>query len=211
MTSELGLRERKKLATRAALSHAAWSLMVEHGLGAVTPEAVAEAVVVSPRTFRNYFASCEEAILYGLVRHAESISEAIRSRPPDESVWDSLGQVLPSIVTGFVGERGDLVVLMRAVRDNPAMLAQHLVTFERAHWLLTEVIAERTGTDVDRDLAPRLLAAVAGVALRISLETWAEGATDLAPPDLVRDSLAQLRAGLPLGGGLPLGAAAPTA
>lgn len=55
MTLEVSLRERKKLATRAALSHAAWSLMVERGLEAATPEAIAEAADVSPRTFRNYF------------------------------------------------------------------------------------------------------------------------------------------------------------
>ncbi|MET9501999.1 hypothetical protein ABZY42_09725 [Streptomyces sp. NPDC006622] len=43
MTSQMSLRQRKKLATRSALSHAAWSLMAEQGLDAATPEAVAEA------------------------------------------------------------------------------------------------------------------------------------------------------------------------
>ncbi len=133
MTSEMGLRERKKLATRAALSQAAWSLMVEHGLDAVTPEAIAEAVDVSPRTFRNYFTSREEAILDELVRRAASVTEAIRARPASEPVWDSLVHVLPTVVAGLVGGRRDIVVLMGAIKCDPAMQAQHLVTFERGH------------------------------------------------------------------------------
>ena len=199
MTSEMSLRERKKHATRTALSHAAWSLMIEKGLDAATPETIAEAVDVSSRTFRNYFASREEAILDGLVRRAASLVDAIRARPADEPVWDSLTRILPDVLAGVIGDRDDAAVLMRAVRDNPAMQAQHLVTYQRTGQLLAEVIAERTGTDVERDLAPRLLAAAASLALRTSVELWVEGATGAALPDLVRESLAQLRAGLPLG------------
>ena len=199
MTSEMSLRERKKHATRTALSHAAWSLMIEKGLDAATPETIAEAVDVSSRTFRNYFASREEAILDGLVRRAASLVDAIRARPAEEPVWDSLTRILPDVLTGVIGDRDDAAVLMRAVRDNPAMQAQHLVTYQRTGQLLAEVIAERTGTDVERDLAPRLLAAAASLALRTSVELWVEGATGAALPDLVRESLAQLRAGLPLG------------
>ncbi|HVQ96374.1 MAG TPA: TetR/AcrR family transcriptional regulator [Mycobacteriales bacterium] len=205
MTSEMGLRERKKLATRAALSQAAWSLMVEHGLDAVTPEAIAEAVDVSPRTFRNYFTSREEAILDELVRRAASVTEAIRARPASEPVWDSLEHVLPTVVAGLVGGRRDIVVLMSAIKCDPAMQAQHLVTFERGHQLLVEAMAERTGTDAERDLAPRLLAAATAVVLRTSMEMWADGKTDATLPDLIQESLAQLRAGLPLGTTSPTG------
>ncbi|MEN3362193.1 MAG: hypothetical protein V7637_6175 [Mycobacteriales bacterium] len=205
MDSDLGLRERKKLATRAALSHAAWSLMVEHGLDAVTPEAIAEAADVSPRTFRNYFASREEAILDELVRRASSVTESVRARPESEPVWDSLAHVLPTVVAGLVSERRDIVVLMHAIKCDPAMQAQHLVTYERGHQLLVEAIAERTGTDAQRDLAPRLLAAAVAVVLRTSIEMWAEGSTDTALPDLIQEALAQLRAGLPLGNSAPTG------
>lgn len=202
MTSETSLRERKKLATRAALGHAAWRLMIEKGLDAVSPESIAAAVDVSPRTFRNYFASREEAILDGLLGRANSLVDAVRARPAGEPVWDSLTQVIPDLLEGVIGERDTAAVLMRAVRNNPGMRAQHLVTYERADRLLAEVIAERTGTDAERDLAPRLLAAATSLAVRTSVELWAEGATDTALPDLVREGLAQLRAGLPVG--LPL-------
>ncbi|MEW2395455.1 TetR/AcrR family transcriptional regulator [Streptomyces sp. NPDC046862] len=198
MTVEVSLRERKKLATRAALSHAAWTLMVEQGLDAATPEAIAEAANVSPRTFRNYFASREEAILAGLVRQGTSLVDTMRARPSDEPLWDSLTQVLPSFVSAFIGERDDIAVLMRAVGDNPGMRAQHLVTYERVNQQIAEIIAERTGMDAEGDMTPRLLASVLAAVLRTSIEIWASDQTDRALPDLVRDGLAQVRDGLPI-------------
>jgi len=200
MTEHLSLRERKKLATREALSHAAWRLMLERGLNAATPEAIAEAAEVSPRTFRNYFASREEAIIDGLVqRGGGTIPDAIRARPHDEPLWDSFMQVLPTAVTQLVGARDQLHLLMRVVGESPAMMAQLLVVFERSHTIMADVVTERTGTDIRRDLAPRMLAAAVGAALRTSVEMWAEGDVDATLPDLIRQSLAQLRAGLPLG------------
>lgn len=59
-----GLRERKKEATRVALSWAAIRLTVERGLDNVRVEDIAEAVGVSPRTFNNYFSSKAEAIAF---------------------------------------------------------------------------------------------------------------------------------------------------
>jgi AcrR family transcriptional regulator len=201
MTVELGLRERKKVATRAALSDAAWSLMIEKGLDAVTPEAVAEAADVSPRTFRNYFSSREEAILDRLDRRSNTITEAIRARPADEPPWTSFAEVLPTAVADLVGNHNEYLVLMGVIEKHPAMLAQHLVAFEHGHSVLVKLIAERTGTDAERDLAPRLLAAAMVVAIKTSIDLWATSGADL--PALIREAIAQLRAGLPLGGAAP--------
>jgi AcrR family transcriptional regulator len=199
MTSDLGLRERKKQATRAALSEAAWTLMVERGIDAVSPEAVAEAVNVSPRTFRNYFGSREEAILDWMVQRGQPIGDAIRARPAGEPVWDSLISVVPDSVAAMIGSRQDMVALMRACRENTALLGQHLAVYERGHWEFTEVIAERTGTDPRRDFPPRLMAAAIAAVIKEAVDMWSEGATDATLSDLIREGLVQLRAGLPLG------------
>ncbi|MGI8333065.1 TetR/AcrR family transcriptional regulator [Actinomadura scrupuli] len=193
---QLGLRERKKQATRTALSNAAWTLMLEKGLDAVTPESVAESVGVSGRTFRNYFFSREEAITEATVRRAESIADALRIRPASEPVWDSLTHVLPDAVSAMVSSREDVVVLLRVARENPTMLAAHLASFERVRRLLAQAIIERTGTD---DLASHLLAAAAGTAVRISIEAWGAGDGSTSLPDIVRETITQLRAGIPSG------------
>ena len=62
-TAEPGLRERKKAATRQALHEAAVRLAIAHGPDRITVEAVADEAGVSRRTFSNYFANKEEALL----------------------------------------------------------------------------------------------------------------------------------------------------
>jgi AcrR family transcriptional regulator len=192
-----GLRERKKQATRAALSQAAWTLMLTEGLDAVSPERVAEAVGVTGRTFRNYFGSREEAIVEAVVHKAESVADALRARPPGEPLWDTLAHVLPDAAAAMVGRHEDAAVLLRTTRQNPAMLAQHLASFERVRRLLSEVIAERSDTDGEHDLTSALMAAAAGAALQTSIEVWAGGDGRTSLPEVVRESIAQLRAGIP--------------
>ncbi|MEV5651118.1 TetR/AcrR family transcriptional regulator [Nocardia sp. NPDC052254] len=199
MTSP-GLRERKKQAMRAALSQAAWALMLDQGLQAVSPDSVAAIVGVSGRTFRNYFFSVEEAIVEASIRHVESLAEAVRGRPADEPVWDVLTAVLPDIVATMVSSRADVAMVLRAGRENPSILAAHLTSIDRTSWQLTQAIAERMGTDPERDLPTRLLAAAAGMTVRMSLEVWSAGDGSRCLSDVVRAGLGQLRAGIPQGG-----------
>lgn len=130
------------------------------------------------------------------MRHVESIADALRARPAGEPVWDSLTHVLPDAVSAMVSGREDVVVLLRMARENPAMLAAHLSSFERVKWLLAQAVTERTGAN---DLASRLLAAAAGVAVQTSIEVWAADDGSVGLSDVVRETIAQLRAGIPSG------------
>ncbi|WP_345216604.1 helix-turn-helix domain-containing protein [Georgenia halophila] len=60
---EVGLRERQKRARRDALIDAAHDLVEAHGLENVSVEAICAEAGVSRRTFFNYFASKDDAIL----------------------------------------------------------------------------------------------------------------------------------------------------
>jgi AcrR family transcriptional regulator len=199
-TTGMGLRERKKLATREALSQAAFRMFREQGIDAVTPEAVAEAVGVSPRTFRNYFGSREEAIVDAFALRAHAMIQALRARPADEPVWESLLAVLPAEFTEMVGNRADISALKCEGTNNPAIFAQNLAAFERIHRLMAETIAERTGRDPERDLEPQLLAACAGLALRTAVDVWvAREDDDASLPELTAEALRTLRGGLAFG------------
>jgi AcrR family transcriptional regulator len=202
MTDELGLRERKKLATRRALCDAALKLALDEGVATLTPERIAEEVHVSPRTFRNYFSSKEEAIVAGLQDRAHEVADNLRRRPAGEPIWESLRAVLlPSLEVGMPGR--DLMNLLGLIRCHHALLAEHLTRFEGLSRQLAEVIAERTGTDADRDVYPRLLADVAGTAVKTSLSLWATGTTGRSLDDIFGETLDLLSRGLPRPGVAP--------
>lgn len=62
-TAELGLRERKRLATRRAIQVAAVRLVAENGLDRLTVDEIGRVADISPRTFFNYFPTKEAAIV----------------------------------------------------------------------------------------------------------------------------------------------------
>jgi hypothetical protein len=87
--------------------------------------------------------------------------------------------------------------LLGLIRCHHALLAEHLTGFEDLSRRLAEVIAERTGTDVHRDVYPRLLADVSGIAVKTSLSLWATGTTGRSLADILEEALDLLGRGLP--------------
>ena len=196
MDGGLGLREQKKLATRRALSRAAMQISLECGVDDLTPDRIAEAANVSPRTFRNYFSSKEEAILFALQERASNVTERLRARPADEPIFESLRVVLSAAAEDSL-PRQQLLALMSMVHCHHALLAQHLTTYEALGAQLAAVIAERTGTDAATDVYPKLLADVAGTALKTSMRLWADGRTGRTIADLLDEAFELLNRGLP--------------
>ena len=62
-SSELGLREQKRLATRHRIEDAATRLVDESSFDEVTIEEICEAAGISRRTFFNYFSTKESAVI----------------------------------------------------------------------------------------------------------------------------------------------------
>jgi AcrR family transcriptional regulator len=193
----IGLRERKKAATRSALYKAAMRLALERGVENVTAGAIAEAADVAPRTFHNYFDGKDEAIVAELFENLARFADTLQARPAGEPIWDALQHAMLAEVSGPPDTLADLAAKMRMVNTSRPLQARRLALFEQVGRVLAPVIAVRTGTDVERDLYPRLVAAVAVVALKTALDVWMEGDGRVSLVDLSTEVFAQLRAGLP--------------
>jgi AcrR family transcriptional regulator len=198
-----GLRERKKADTRRALSDAALDLAFERGLENVTREDIANLVGVSLRTFNNYFNGKFEALGY---RQAERMRRGVallRQRPADEPLWTSITHVvLETLEADFGDVRDDenWVPSRQELAEVRKLLMNPQVRNAVPSQLLDEwiaAVAERTGTDPDRDLYPRLVVAVVRAIGDAAAEAYVRAEPPVAITELIRAGFAAVSAGMP--------------
>ncbi|WP_305787379.1 TetR/AcrR family transcriptional regulator [Symbioplanes lichenis] len=190
-TAEPGLRERKKAATRQALYEAAVRLAVAHGADNVTVEAVADEAGVSRRTFSNYFANKDEALLHGdRVRMAEMVG-MIRERPAAEDAWTALSRTALACYASQGTLDPQWVEQVRLLRQHPALLSQQARVYASAERELAAAVAERLDDPDDRGLRARLMIATFLGAMRVALHVWLENADTTDIQDITADALAE--------------------
>ncbi|MFY1696209.1 TetR family transcriptional regulator [Solwaraspora sp. WMMA2101] len=200
-----GLRERKKAATRAALSWAAIRLTVERGFDDVLVDDIAQAVGVSARTFNNYFSSKAEAIAARHLDRSLRLADELRARPADEPLWAAIRAAAmvqfepgPEVEQAPPGDHADWVSGLKVMLAEPALQGEMLRAVAAAEAELAVAVAERTGTDVKQDLYPNLVAAVVSVAVNTAMRHFVYADPPVSMERLLSDALTQLAAGLPV-------------
>jgi AcrR family transcriptional regulator len=194
-TSDAGLRERKKLATREALALAALRLAVEVGLENLRVQDITDQVNVSRRTFANYFSCKEEAIASLSGGRFSRAIEALRDRPTGEPLAESLAEVFAEQHRVASHLDGDRIAQIRLMMTSPAMQGEALKVIVATEEPLAKVIAQRTGADPQGDLYPHVLAAAVMAAVRTATEHWTTGGTRLA--DVIHEAVLQVAAPQP--------------
>ncbi|WP_081241251.1 TetR/AcrR family transcriptional regulator [Streptomyces viridosporus] len=210
-----GLRERKKRATRAALAEAAVRLAAEHGAEKVTAEAISAAAGVSVRTFFNYFDTRDDAFVVIDADAGARMRQAVLDAPAALSPLEALRDAMAAELAEAEQQHELWQLHARVLHASPHLLVRSLGAHLADETELAEVIAARirsggrpasvsapgAGSDEERrralDLYPRLLAAVAGTAVRTSVEHWCARQEEAAFLDVFREVFALLAAGLP--------------
>lgn len=98
MVTEIGLRERKKRRTRAALIHAAAELFLRQGYEQTTVAEIAAAVEISPRTFFSYFPSKEDLLFADTDERITLILAEIAAGQPQERAVDVLLRAIERVI-----------------------------------------------------------------------------------------------------------------
>jgi AcrR family transcriptional regulator len=180
LAAPLGLRERKKLKTRRAIRAAAFRLFSTQGYDATTVDQIAADADVSPSTFFRYFPTKEDLVIsddYDPVMEA-----ALRSRPPDEPVMESVRQaILPALRQITQAEGGDMLLRMKLLDEVPAIRSRSVLEMLRTRDVIVGVLAERTGRPAD-DLGLRALVSAILSACSEAVEYWSrnDGAGNIA-------------------------------
>ena len=161
-----GRRERKKAATRKAISDAATLLFLERGFDDVSIREVAEKADVSPTTVFAHFPQKEALIFDEDDEQRESLVAAVRDRPADVSITRALHDF-------FVREQpkpedyGDDAVraFMQLVNSTPA-----LRDYAQRMWLrYADALAKAVAADLGLDEPSLEVRAYARFVIQIQL------------------------------------------
>jgi AcrR family transcriptional regulator len=142
----LGLRERKKAKTRAAIQAHALRLFKKQGYSQTTVEQIAEAAEVSPSTFFRYFPTKEDVVLFDATDPV--MLDKFAEQPPDIGLIEALRRTIREVYAGLSEEQlqrdYERTSLAMAV---PEVRARALSMFAGTIDFLTPVLAERMGLD----------------------------------------------------------------
>ena len=181
-----GLRERKKLETRAALTDAAFVLFARKGFEDTTVEDIAEVVGVSPRTFHRYFARKDDVVF----AEGEVRLERFRARLHDAPADTVLGAVRIAAVEAVAEAGVHDRTRAELIAGSPVLRAQNLERYDEWARVISDFAAEATG-DEPGGRWPTVLGASAMAALTSARRRWlADSSVDLrAEYDAVLDLL----------------------
>jgi AcrR family transcriptional regulator len=181
-TGELGLRERKRLATRRAIQVAALELVAEHGLGGVTIDEISRVADISPRTFFNYFPSKEDAVLGDPPKRPSDAASA-------EFVGGGSGDLFDDLTDLLIGTWSDAsldldiaTLRQRVVKQYPELFGLRLFTLRAFEHEVAKLVAARIANDrpeladdqVTLQRMARFATLVSMAAMRSSWHSWIE-------------------------------------
>src|SRR5260221_7205143 len=123
MSTEPGLRQRKKQRTRETIARAARELFAERGYHATTLPDIAEAADVSTRTIFAYFPSKEDILFADFPLMKDALAHALAERPEGEEALETVRR----FILGTVGiEKSDVDVEIGRCIHNDDTLRTHL-------------------------------------------------------------------------------------
>ena len=138
-----GLRERKKLKTKAAIQRAALRLFKKNGYDETTVEDIAAAAEISPSTFFNYFPSKEDVVIYD--EYDPMMFSMITDSPAGEKLSQTIRRVLDVFAQILESDTADILERSRLMLEVPELRARIWEELEKARDMFAGVIASRTG------------------------------------------------------------------
>ncbi|CAN5346227.1 TetR family transcriptional regulator [soil metagenome] len=185
---KLGLRDKKRIETRARLERAAVELVVRDGLALATIDAISDAADVSSRTFFNYFDSKEDAIL-GLrdVDLSGEVATDLLARYESADIVERVVRLLFVVIGPSIADSDLHAARMKIVQQHPELLSRHVTLMMRMADQITAAIETLLQADpafaavepeADATASAELLLALCGGGVRVAVKRWiAEGST----------------------------------
>ena len=190
-----GLRERKKALRRDALIATTRDFVGERGLDGVTVEDICAAVGVSPRTFFNYFATKEDAVLGHTLDDLQTdsaVQETFVAGGPTGDLLHDATMILHAVMDDPRISAAEMDTLMALVKSEPRLLERHVFWIETQRSAI-ETLLVRREAQAPSGLEPAVVATVLMSIFRSVAVIWTESGRTGRPSDHIPHVVAQLR------------------
>jgi AcrR family transcriptional regulator len=175
---------------RGRLEQAALELYVERGFEQTTVAEIAERAGLTERTFFRHFADKREVLFAGAGMLQELLVGAVAGAPESAAPIEAVAAALEAAGT-LLQERRDYSRQRQAViAANAGLQERELIKLASLATALAEALRQRGVTEPAASLT-----AEAGIAVfKIAFERWIDGTSRPELPQLIRESLDELRA-----------------
>jgi AcrR family transcriptional regulator len=169
----MSLRERKKRLAQVTIEEAALRLFQQQGYEQTSIQDIADAVMMSSRTFFRYFASKEE-VLFAPTRAV--LSEGLRFLQrvaPTESPYAALRATFEYLAGQYQQQRASFLLRYQVAMQIPSIASMYLTILIETELALCEALCSHLQAATNRH-EMRFLVALYMTALRVALQEWLE-------------------------------------
>ena len=191
-----GLRQRKRAATRGAITATARALTAERGLNGYTVEEVCDAAGISRRTFFNYFPTKEDAIIghAGDDIPADVIEDFIAGGADSPAgdisptLFRDLVRLSLRLAEGMTASEEETRQLIGVVHKQPQLILKIIGVTEQREAQFARDVARREGVAADHPVVQMAVVLLSTIARKSSMAYFSDGNTR-SYPDLLLENI----------------------
>ena len=175
---------------RGRLEQAALALYGERGFEQTTVAEIAARAGLTERTFFRHFADKREVLFAGAAALRELLVRAVADAPDSAAPIDAVGAALGAAGALLQQRRGYARQRQAVIAANPELRERELIKLASLASALAGTLRRRGVTDP----AASLTAEAGMAAFRIAFESWVTETSQPDLPQLIRESLDELKA-----------------
>ncbi|MDQ0634883.1 AcrR family transcriptional regulator [Arthrobacter pascens] len=180
-----GLRERKRAATRGAITAVARNLTAERGFNGYTVEEVCDLAEISRRTFFNYFPTKEDAILghmadevpAGIFDDFVAAGASSPSGQISERLFQDLIQLSLKLSEHLSGSEEETRQLIGVIKKEPQLILRIIGATEEREAEFARVLARREGVPPDHPVVTMAVTLLGSISRKTSMVYFSDGNT----------------------------------
>lgn len=175
---------------RTRLEEAALQLYSKHGFAQTTVAEIAKRAGLTERTFFRYFADKREVLFSGGNALRERLVSALDDAPHSLSAIDAVGKAVEAITVFLKDRRSYSRQRQTIIAANAELQERERIKLASLARALADGLHRRGVSDSAANLAAEMGIAV----FRIAFERWVNEGDQRELPEIVRDSLNELKA-----------------